>query len=144
MAVRPIGWICGQVLKNFSGRLEGIQKAMMDLLDEFKDELPGILRLSKSKQKKDPVKKTSKIRMALAVAQINRGTLIQGLNSISSSSKSVAKLLQPQLACRLLELRHISHRLLREVNAPSQPLYSMQASGCCISMSCKAFLKIPN
>lgn len=87
-------------------------------------------------QKKDPVQRTSKVRMALALAQINRGTLIQGLTSISSSSKSVAKLLQPQLACRLLELRHMSHRLLREMNAPNQPLYSTQASGCCIRMSC--------
>lgn len=82
--------------------------------------------------------------MALALAQINRGTLIQGLTSISSSSKSVAKLLQPQLVCRLLELRHISHRLLRELNAPSQPLYSTQASGWCVQMSCGAFLKIHN
>ncbi|KAK7808587.1 hypothetical protein U0070_015947, partial [Myodes glareolus] len=121
MEVRPIGWICGQVLKNFSGRLEGIQKAVMDLIDEFKDDLPAILRISQSNQKKDPVQRTSKVRMALALARINRGTLIQGLTSISSSSKSVAKLLQPQLACRLLELRHISHRLLRELNAPSQP-----------------------
>ncbi|KAL1783847.1 spermatogenesis-associated protein 9 [Sigmodon hispidus] len=157
MEVRPIGWICGQVLKNFSGRrmtnltvnwdiglgtpgdkspsllcipsypgVEGLQKAIMDLVDEFKDQLPTILRLSQSNQKKDPVQRTSKVRMALALAQINRGALLQGLNSISSSSKSVAKLLQPQLACRLLELRHISHRLLREVNAPSHPLYNMQ------------------
>ncbi|XP_030103301.1 spermatogenesis-associated protein 9 isoform X5 [Mus musculus] len=65
--------------------------------------------------------------MALALAKINRGTLIQGLNHISSSSKSVAKLLQPRLAYRLLELRSISHRLLREVNVASQPLHSVQA-----------------
>ncbi|XP_052015520.1 spermatogenesis-associated protein 9 [Apodemus sylvaticus] len=126
MEVRPIGWICGQVVKNFSGRFEGLQKALMDLIDEFKDDLPTILRLSQSNQKKDPVQRTSKIRMALALAKINRGTLIQGLNSISSSSKSVAKLLQPQLACRLLELRNISHRLLREVNVARQPLNSVQ------------------
>ncbi|XP_031216251.1 spermatogenesis-associated protein 9 isoform X2 [Mastomys coucha] len=94
----------------------------MDLIDEFKDDLPNILGLSKSKEKKDPVQKTSKVKMALALAKINRGTLIQGLNSISSSSKSVAKLLQPRLACRLLELRSISHRLLREVNVARQPL----------------------
>lgn len=79
-------------------------------------------------QKKDPVQKTSKVRMALALAKLNRGTLIQGLNSISSSSKSVAKLLQPQLACRLLELRNISHRLLREVTVARQPLNSIQVS----------------
>ncbi|XP_062942417.1 spermatogenesis-associated protein 9 [Cynocephalus volans] len=127
MPIKPIGWICGQVLKSFSGRIEGIQKAIMDLVDEFKDEFPTILRLSQSNQKRESVQKTSKVRMAIALAKINRGTLIQGLNSISRSSKSVAKLMQPQLVCRLLELRDISHRLLREVNEPRQPLYNMQA-----------------
>ncbi|XP_061280414.1 spermatogenesis-associated protein 9 isoform X5 [Bos javanicus] len=107
-------------------RVEGIQKVIMDLIDEFKDEFPTILRLSQSNQKREPMQKPSKIRMAIALAKINRGTLIQGLNSISRSSKSVAKLLQPQLACRLLELRAISHRLLKEVNAPRQPLYNIQ------------------
>ncbi|XP_004416985.1 PREDICTED: spermatogenesis-associated protein 9 [Odobenus rosmarus divergens] len=126
MPIKPVGWICGQVLKNFSGRIEGIQKVIMDLIDEFKDEFPTILRLSQSNQKREPMQKPSKIRMAVALARINRGTLIQGLNSISRSSKSVAKLLQPQLACRLLELRDISHRLLREVNAPKQPVYNVQ------------------
>ncbi|XP_004678182.1 PREDICTED: spermatogenesis-associated protein 9 [Condylura cristata] len=125
MPIKPIGWICGQVLKNFSGRIEGIQKVIVDLIDEFKDDFPTIVR-SRSKQKRERLQKTSKIRMAVALAKINRGTLIQGLNTISSSSKSVAKLLEPQLACRLLELRDISHRLLREVNAPKQPLYNRQ------------------
>ena len=83
-------------------------------------------------QKREPMQKTSKIRMAVALAKINRGTFLQGLNSISRSSKSVARLLQPQLACRLLELRDISHRLLREVNAPKQPLYNTQVSEYCI------------
>ncbi|XP_060272007.1 spermatogenesis-associated protein 9 isoform X2 [Ovis aries] len=106
--------------------VEGIQKVIMDLIDEFKDEFPTILRLSQSNQKREPMQKPSKIRMAIALAKINRGTLIQGLNTISRSSKSVAKLLQPQLACRLLELRAISHRLLKEVNAPRQPLYNVQ------------------
>ncbi|XP_068836840.1 spermatogenesis-associated protein 9 [Capricornis sumatraensis] len=126
MPIKPVGWICGQVLKNFSGRIEGIQKVIMDLIDEFKDEFPTILRLSQSNQKREPMQKPSKIRMAIALAKINRGTFIQGLNNISRSSKSVAKLLQPQLACRLLELRAISHRLLKEVNAPRQPLCNVQ------------------
>ncbi|KAM8776899.1 spermatogenesis-associated protein 9 isoform 1-T2 [Rhynchonycteris naso] len=98
----------------------------MEFIDEFKDDFPTILRLSQSNQKREPMHKTSKIRMAVALAKINRGTLIHGLNSISRSSTSVAKLLQPQLVCRLLELRKISHHLLREVNAPKQPLYNMQ------------------
>ncbi|XP_043449846.1 spermatogenesis-associated protein 9 isoform X1 [Prionailurus bengalensis] len=126
MPIKPVGWICGQVLKNFSGRIEGIQKIIMDLLDEFKDEFPTILRLSRSDQKREPMRNPSKIRMAVALAKINRGTLIQGLSSISRSSKSVAKLLKPQLACRLLELRDISHRLLRELNAQKQPVCNMQ------------------
>lgn len=91
-------------------------------------------------QKREPVQKTSKIRMAVALAKINRGTLIQGLNSISTSSKSVAKLLQPQLVRRLLELRDIAHRLLREVNAPTQPLYNTQVSPCSIYTGYGPFL----
>nr|KAF6356087.1 spermatogenesis associated 9 [Myotis myotis] len=126
MPIKPIGWICGQVLKNFSGRIEGIQKTIMDLVDEFKDDISTIPRVSQSNQKRETMKKPSKVKMAIALAKINRGALIQGLNSISRSSKSVAKLLQPRLACRLLELRCISHRLLREVNAPKQPLYNIQ------------------
>ncbi|KAF6357577.1 spermatogenesis associated 9 [Rhinolophus ferrumequinum] len=50
MPIKPVGWICGQVLKNFSGKIEGIQKAIMDLIDEFKDEFPTIVRLSQSNQ----------------------------------------------------------------------------------------------
>jgi hypothetical protein len=92
-------------------------------------------------QKREPVPKTSKIRMAVALAKINRGTLIQGLNSISQSSKSVAKLLQPKLIYRLSELKGISHRLLREVNTPRQPLYNVQVSKHCICKRVKPFLK---
>ena len=91
-------------------------------------------------QKREPMQKTSKIRMAIALAKINRGTLIQGLHSISRSSKSVAELLQPQLVCRLLELRDTAHHLLREVNAPKQPLYNMQVSECRICTKYGAFL----
>ncbi|XP_006867945.1 PREDICTED: spermatogenesis-associated protein 9 [Chrysochloris asiatica] len=126
MPIKPVGWICGQVLKNFSGKIEGLQKAIMDLVDEFKDEFPTILRISQSNQSREPIKKFSKVKMANVLARINRGTFIQGLHSISRSSKSVARLLQPQLAYRLLELRDISGRLLREVNTPKQPLYNLQ------------------
>lgn len=91
-------------------------------------------------QRREPMQKTSKIRMAIALAKINRGTLIQGLHSISRSSKSVAELLQPQLVCRLLELRDIAHHLLREVNAPKQPLYNVQVSEYCICTKYRAFL----
>ncbi|XP_004586251.2 spermatogenesis-associated protein 9 isoform X1 [Ochotona princeps] len=127
MPIKPVGWICGQVLKNFSGRIEGIQKVIMDLVDEFKDDFPAILRMSQSNQKREPVQKTSRIRMALALARINRGTLIRGLSSLSRSSKSLARLLQPQLTCRIVELRTLARRLLREVNLPRHPLYHTQA-----------------
>ncbi|XP_004703697.2 spermatogenesis-associated protein 9 [Echinops telfairi] len=50
MPIKPVGWICGQVLKNFSGKIEGLQKVLMDLVDEFKDEFPALLRLSQSNQ----------------------------------------------------------------------------------------------
>nr|XP_044989202.1 spermatogenesis-associated protein 9 isoform X1 [Jaculus jaculus]XP_044989203.1 spermatogenesis-associated protein 9 isoform X1 [Jaculus jaculus]XP_044989204.1 spermatogenesis-associated protein 9 isoform X1 [Jaculus jaculus] len=108
-------------------KVEVIQKVLVDLIDEFKDEIPTILRPSQSKQKKKPVPKTSQARKFLRTVKINRGTLIQGLTSISCSSKSVARLLQPQLASRLLELRSMSYHLLREVNAPKSPPHAVQA-----------------
>ncbi|XP_072462177.1 spermatogenesis-associated protein 9 isoform X2 [Notamacropus eugenii] len=106
--------------------VEGLQKAVMDLLDEYKDEFPTVLRLSQSNQKTDVVPKASKTRMAINLAKIHAGSVLQGLHKISRSSKSVAKLLQPQLAHRLLELKNISHRLLRDVNTPKQPLYKVK------------------
>ncbi|XP_074138157.1 spermatogenesis-associated protein 9 [Sminthopsis crassicaudata] len=126
MPIKPVGWICGQVVKNFSGKIEGLQKAVMDLVDEFKDEFPTILRLSQSNQKTDEVVKTSKTKMATTLARIQGGPVLQGLHKISRSSKSVAKLLHPRLAHRLLELKTISHRLLRDINIPKQPLYKVQ------------------
>ncbi|KAG8504310.1 Spermatogenesis-associated protein 9 [Galemys pyrenaicus] len=63
----------------------------MDLIDEFKDDFPTILRSSQSNQKRERLRKTSKNRMAVALAKINQGTLIRGLNTISTSSKSVRK-----------------------------------------------------
>ncbi|XP_006885433.1 PREDICTED: spermatogenesis-associated protein 9 [Elephantulus edwardii] len=126
MSVKLVGWIFSHVLKNFFGKNQGLQKVIMDVADEFKDEFPAILQLSQSTQKKERIRKNSKIKMSNVLAKVNRGTVIQGLHSISRSSQSVAKLLQPQLACRLLELRDISGRLLREINAPKRPLYNKQ------------------
>ncbi|XP_055968530.1 spermatogenesis-associated protein 9 [Sorex fumeus] len=125
MSARPIGWICGQVLMNVSGRIKGIQRVIIDLIDEFKDEFPTILRVSQSNKRRDTIQQPPNVKMSVVLAKINRGTLIQGLSSISRSSKSVAKLLKPQLACRVSELMELSRRLLREVNAPKQPLYNV-------------------
>ncbi|XP_020864479.1 spermatogenesis-associated protein 9 [Phascolarctos cinereus] len=126
MPIKRVGWICSQVVKSFSGKIEGLQKAVMDLAHEFKDEFPSMLRLSQSNQKTDVVPTTSKTRMAIILARIHAGAILQGLHKISRSSKSVAKLLQPQLTHRLLELKNLSHRLLRDVNTPKQPLYKIQ------------------
>ncbi|KAM6148366.1 spermatogenesis-associated protein 9 [Erethizon dorsatum] len=118
MPIKPVGEICGQLLKNFSGRIEGIQKVIMDLMDEFKDDFPSTLGLSQSNQKEEPAQKTSKIRMAARLAKINWGTLLPGLGSLSQFSKALAGLLRPRLAGRLTELRALSHRLLHQLLAP--------------------------
>ncbi|KAG6940362.1 spermatogenesis associated 9, partial [Chelydra serpentina] len=52
--------------------------------------------------------------------------VINGLNRISTSSKSIAKVLQPQLVQNFAELNTMSHRLLKNVNIPKQPLYKNQ------------------
>lgn len=52
--------------------------------------------------------------------------IMNGLTTLSRSSNSIAKVLQPQLARKLTELNILSRRLLRTSNTPKQPLYRMQ------------------
>uniref|UniRef100_A0A8C3H4V8 Spermatosis associated 9 n=1 Tax=Chrysemys picta bellii TaxID=8478 RepID=A0A8C3H4V8_CHRPI len=112
MPIKPIGWICGQVIKRFSGQVYLIQRAVVEIIDEIKDEFPTIIGLQQSNQ--------VKMIAALSLRVIN------GLNTISTSSKSVAKVLQPQLVQNFAELNTMSHRLLKNVNIPKQPLYKNQ------------------
>ncbi|XP_025031339.1 spermatogenesis-associated protein 9 isoform X2 [Python bivittatus] len=53
--------------------------------------------------------------------------IMNGLTTLSQSSNSIAKSLQPQLARKLTELNILSHRLLKTLNTPKQPLYRMKA-----------------
>uniref|UniRef100_A0A674JEA9 Spermatosis associated 9 n=1 Tax=Terrapene triunguis TaxID=2587831 RepID=A0A674JEA9_9SAUR len=112
MPIKPIGWICGQVIKRFSGQFYLIQRAVVEIIGEIKDEFPTIIGLQQSNQ--------VKMIAALSLRVIN------GLNRISTSSKSVAKVLQPQLVQNFAELNTMSHRLLKNVNIPKQPLYKNQ------------------
>ncbi|XP_025031341.1 spermatogenesis-associated protein 9 isoform X4 [Python bivittatus] len=52
--------------------------------------------------------------------------IMNGLTTLSQSSNSIAKSLQPQLARKLTELNILSHRLLKTLNTPKQPLYRMK------------------
>uniref|UniRef100_H0V1A5 Spermatosis associated 9 n=1 Tax=Cavia porcellus TaxID=10141 RepID=H0V1A5_CAVPO len=111
MPIRPAGGLCG-VLKNFSGRIEGIQKVIMDLMDEFNDDFPTVLGLSQSTQKEEPAQETSKIRMAAAWVRINREAVLRGLSGLALASEALARLLRPRLVGRLVALRALSRRLL--------------------------------
>ncbi|XP_004841757.1 spermatogenesis-associated protein 9 isoform X4 [Heterocephalus glaber] len=117
MPIRHVVGICGQVLKNFSGRIEGIQKVIMDLMDEFKDDFPTVLGLSQSNQEKGPEQKSPGIRTAATLARINRGALVRGLSSLSLTCQALAGLLRPGLARCLLDLRARSRPLLGELHA---------------------------
>uniref|UniRef100_A0A0P6JAK0 Spermatogenesis-associated protein 9 n=1 Tax=Heterocephalus glaber TaxID=10181 RepID=A0A0P6JAK0_HETGA len=117
MPIRHVVGICGQVLKNFSGRIEGIQKVIMDLMDEFKDDFPTVLGLSQSNQEKGPEQKSPGIRTAATLARINRGALVRGLSSLSRTCQALAGLLRPGLARCLLDLRARSRPLLGELHA---------------------------
>uniref|UniRef100_A0A8C8SDX8 Spermatogenesis associated 9 n=1 Tax=Pelusios castaneus TaxID=367368 RepID=A0A8C8SDX8_9SAUR len=128
MPIKPIGWICGQVIKRFSGQVYIIQRTVMEIIDEIKDEFPTIIRLQQSNQVKqiDPILQASRSVVASAFSSSQGVRVINGLNRISTSSKSVAKVLQPQLVHNFAELNTMSHRLLKNVNMPKQPLYKNQ------------------
>lgn len=92
-------------------------------------------------QQSDHTMQESKSVMARVLSS-SHTVIMNGLTRLSSSTKSVAKLLQPQLAKKLAELNKISHRLLTQVNAPKQPLYKMKVGhefNCPVSY---VFLKI--
>ncbi|KAJ6669743.1 hypothetical protein lerEdw1_000292 [Lerista edwardsae] len=125
MALRPIGWICGELVRKIAGQAEIIQRVVLEIIDEIRDEFPNILRLTGSNQESDHNMQESKSVMARVLSS-SHVVIMNGLTRLSSSTKSVAKLLQPQLAKKLAELNKISHRLVTQVNAPKQPLYKMK------------------
>ncbi|XP_074850302.1 spermatogenesis-associated protein 9 [Carettochelys insculpta] len=124
MPIKPIGWICGQVIKRFSGQAYVIQRAVVGIIDELKDEFPTIIRLQQSNQI-DPILQASRSVVASTFSSSPGIRVINELNRISTSSKSMAKILQPQLVQNFAELNTMSHRLLN-VNIPKQPLYKNQ------------------
>ncbi|XP_048707748.1 LOW QUALITY PROTEIN: spermatogenesis-associated protein 9 [Caretta caretta] len=126
MPIKPIGWICGQVLKRFSGQVYLIQRTVVEIIDEIKDEFPTIIGLQQSNQEIVPILQASRSVVASAFSSSPGVRVINGLNRISTSSKSVAKVLQPQLVQHFAELNTMSHRLLKNVNTPKQPLYKNQ------------------
>ncbi|CAM4573190.1 unnamed protein product [Caretta caretta] len=126
MPIKPIGWICGQVLKRFSVQVYLIQRTVVEIIDEIKDEFPTIIGLQQSNQEIVPILQASRSVVASAFSSSPGVRVINGLNRISTSSKSVAKVLQPQLVQHFAELNTMSHRLLKNVNTPKQPLYKNQ------------------
>ncbi|XP_065455292.1 spermatogenesis-associated protein 9 isoform X2 [Chrysemys picta bellii] len=103
-----------------------IQRAVVEIIDEIKDEFPTIIGLQQSNQEIVPILQASRSVVASAFSSSPGVRVINGLNTISTSSKSVAKVLQPQLVQNFAELNTMSHRLLKNVNIPKQPLYKNQ------------------
>ncbi|XP_023564457.1 spermatogenesis-associated protein 9 isoform X2 [Octodon degus] len=99
--------------------VEEIQKVIMDLMDEFKDDFPHTLGLSQANQKEEPAQKTSKIRRAASASSPpGPGLLGLALSSLSWGCRALAGLLRPWLVGRLAELRAGSHRCLHQLLGP--------------------------
>ncbi|XP_054842138.1 spermatogenesis-associated protein 9 [Eublepharis macularius] len=126
MALRPIGWICGEMVRKFAGQAEIIQRIFLEIIDEIKDEFPNVLRLTSSNQQAEAVVQESRSMVAKVFSSAHGAVIMNGLNKLSRSSKSIAKLLQPRLVRKFVELNMISDRLLKNRNAPKQPLYKMK------------------
>ncbi|XP_053148655.1 spermatogenesis-associated protein 9 isoform X5 [Hemicordylus capensis] len=126
MALRPIGWICGEMVRKFAGQAEIIQRAFLEIIDEIRDEFPNILRLTSSNQQSDRTVQGSGSVVARVFSSAHGAVIMNGLNRLSQSSKSIAKFLQPYLVRKFSELNKVSHRLLKKLNTPKQPLYKMK------------------
>ncbi|KAL7988897.1 hypothetical protein Chor_007816 [Crotalus horridus] len=103
-----------------------IQRAILEIIDEIRDEFPNLLRLTRSNQETDRRVQKSESVITRAFYSAHGAIIMNGLTSLSRSSNSIAKVLQPQLARKLTELNILSRRLLRTSNTPKQPLYRMQ------------------
>uniref|UniRef100_A0A8D0DN46 Spermatosis associated 9 n=1 Tax=Salvator merianae TaxID=96440 RepID=A0A8D0DN46_SALMN len=126
MALRPIGWICGELVRKFAGQAEIIQRAFLEIMDEIRDEFPNLLRLTSSNQQNDRTVQGSKSVMARVFSSPHAAVVMNGLTRISHSSKSFAKLLRPHILRKFEELSTASHRILKNVNAPKKPLYKIK------------------
>ncbi|XP_062984687.1 spermatogenesis-associated protein 9 [Elgaria multicarinata webbii] len=126
MALRPIGWICGELVRKFAGQAEIIQRAFLEIIDEIRDEFPNLLRLTSSNQQSNhPVQESGSV-IARVFSSTHGAIIMNGLTKLSRSSKSMAKFLKPQVAKKIAELSTVSHRLLKNLNIPKQPLYGMK------------------
>ncbi|XP_070592438.1 spermatogenesis-associated protein 9 [Erythrolamprus reginae] len=126
MALRPIGWICGEIVRKFAGQAGIIQRAVLEIIDEIRDEFPNLLRLTRSNQETDRRVQKSEPVINRAFNSAHGAIIMNGLTKLSRSSNSIAKVLQPQLARKLAELNILSRRLLRTSNTPRQPLHRMK------------------
>ncbi|XP_026528406.1 spermatogenesis-associated protein 9 [Notechis scutatus] len=126
MALRPIGWICGEIVRKFAGQAGVIQRAILEIVDEIRDEFPNLLRLTRSNQETDHRVQKSESVITRAFYSAHGAIIVNGLTTLSQSSNSIAKVLQPQLARKLTELNILSRRLLITSNTPKQPLYRIK------------------
>ncbi|XP_013928758.1 PREDICTED: spermatogenesis-associated protein 9 [Thamnophis sirtalis] len=150
MALRPIGWICGEIVRKFAGQAGVIQRAILEVIDEIRDEFPNLLRLTRSNQvnyfsynkltifvlnlkaflflfqETNPRVQKSESVITRVFYSAHGAIIMNGLTTLSQSSNSIAKVLQPQLVRKLTELNILSRRLLRTSNTPKQPLYKIK------------------
>ncbi|XP_063151476.1 spermatogenesis-associated protein 9 [Candoia aspera] len=126
MALRPIGWICGELVRKFAGQAEVIQRAFLEIVDEIREEFPNLLRLTRSNQETDHSVQKSESVITKVFYSAHGAIIMNGLTTLSQSSNSIAKILQPQLARKLTELNILSRRLFKTLNTPKQPLYRMK------------------
>ncbi|XP_033020651.1 spermatogenesis-associated protein 9-like [Lacerta agilis] len=118
MSLRPIGWICGELVRKFAGQAQIIQRVVLEIIDEIRDEFPNLLRLTSSNQ--DGNRTVQQSRSVVARVFYSAHAVMV------SSSKSIAKFVQPHLLQKLTDLQRVSHNLLHKLNAPKQPLYKMK------------------
>ncbi|XP_034956189.1 spermatogenesis-associated protein 9 [Zootoca vivipara] len=126
MSLRPIGWICGELVRKFAGQAQIIQRVFLEIIDEIRDEFPNLLRLTSSNQDSNRTVQESRSVVARVFYSAHAVMIRNGLTHLSRSSKSIAKFVQPHLLRKLTDLQRVSHRLLQKLNAPKQPLYKLK------------------
>lgn len=87
-------------------------------------------------QQSDSVVQESGSIMSRVFSSAHGTIIMNGLTKLSKSSRSVARLLQPQLFRKFTELKMFSVCLLKNITTPKQSLYKMKVGEgiyCCTS-----------
>nr|XP_014340509.1 PREDICTED: spermatogenesis-associated protein 9 [Latimeria chalumnae] len=113
MFVRPLGYVCTEILRSFSKHAQMFQRVVMEIIDGIKDEIPNLLSFRQSRHKEPFLKRSRTL-----VAQCSR-TIVRGLYNWTTYAKSNFRFLQS--TPKPSDVKFVSHHFAQAESSTKQP-----------------------